>query len=87
MSLALQDHVVFPSVVNSVFLLGFANQQDAVAFFAFTPEVVLILERHSFSLDFGKGRRESPLFPRNSYLDYRIHRNFAQNKIHINKPK
>lgn len=39
------------------------------------------------SLDFEKGRRESPLFPRNYYLDYRIHRNFAQNKIHINKPK
>lgn len=65
MGLALQDQVVFPSVVNSFFLLGFANQQDAVIFFAFSPEVVLILQRHSFSLDFGKVRRESLLFLRN----------------------
>lgn len=49
MGLAVQDLVVFPSTVNSFFLLGFANQQDAVIFFLFTPEVVPILQRHNFS--------------------------------------
>lgn len=37
MGLAIQDLVVFPSIVNSFFLLGFANQQGTVIFFPFTP--------------------------------------------------
>lgn len=51
MGLAIEDPVLFPSILGSFFLLGFANQQDAVIFFPFTPEVVLILQRHGFSPD------------------------------------